>query len=462
MSRAALVPNSKSDPDNIYYTASIINNNTSTNGTDQDPIARFVETRDTPIVKDANDYEVSVLKVSINGGGKTLPILIPQIQVGNAVNNTIYSVVLNAVVYTTGGSGDTNSLVYVTSGETFLQWISELFDNGTQVPTTAQPTQVDTPYYYVYSYNHWVVIINNALQTAYTALLANINAIPGITGYVMGNRCPTVEFDENTRKFSFYMDTTNTAWGNTEGPPTYFYLGDPGNSTSTPVSPTATNVFPTVTQPLEFLYVGYNLNFEGLLTNFDTQFFGQNQVPWYFGYPVVNASTQQLFVPENTLIVRNKTGTNIQNVVDPATGQPFSPTPMLNYVITQDFESVGTLWSPVGAIVLTTQLLPLRNEFTSSPVTLGTGNLQAQGSAAFQTVLLDFSEDFMYADQFRGLLTFNPTAEFIPISMTQSHQEVKSMDFVISWRNRLTNQLVPLRIYNSSSISVRLLFRRKD
>ena len=80
MSRVALLPNSRSDPDNIYYTATIINNNTSTNGQGEDPIARFVETRDVPIIRDANDYEVNIIKVQLNGAGKTLPILIPQIQ----------------------------------------------------------------------------------------------------------------------------------------------------------------------------------------------------------------------------------------------------------------------------------------------------------------------------------------------------------------------------------------------
>jgi hypothetical protein len=123
--------------------------------------------------------------------------------------------------------------------------------------------------------------------------------------------------------------------------------------------------------------------------------------------------------------------------------------------------SVDTLWSPVGAIVLTSQLLPIRNEFTSAPVALGAGNIGSGGSAAFQTVLLDFADEMKSADACRGLLTYTPNAQFIPVSMTQSHQEVKSIDFLVSWRNRLTNQLVPLRIYNCASLSVRMYFRRK-
>ena len=99
MSSYALLPNSRGDADTIYYTANIINNNVSTAGSGPDPIATYTDTRDTPILKDANDYECCVLKCKIQGGGKTLPVLIPQIQQGSAINNTAYSVTLSAVVW---------------------------------------------------------------------------------------------------------------------------------------------------------------------------------------------------------------------------------------------------------------------------------------------------------------------------------------------------------------------------
>lgn len=537
MSRVALLPNSRSDPDNIYYTATIINNNTSTNGQGEDPIARFVETRDVPIIRDANDYEVNIIKVQLNGAGKTLPILIPQIQpltsytmvsmtwtaggglrtvvltvinpmIGNIYqastitvsglnigtnrdnlngtwtvtattattititmpvaniigtspytfptgviaqlsdpNMTIYSVQLNAAVYDAAQTG-TNSLAWVTSGNVFIQWVAENWDNTVVPPKSANPGQVDSSYYYLYSYNHWVVLVNRALQQAYTNLIANIQKVPALTAYTMKNRCPTVEFDEVTKLFSFYTDTTNTAWGLTEGPPTYPYLG-----------PSGTNVLPTSGANPEFLMVGYNLNFEGLMTNYDTIYFGSGK-PWVSGFAGATTA-QQLFYPENFMIVRNKTGTNIQTSINPATGLPYS-TAQLNYVSTQDFISVDSLWSPVGGIILTTQLLPIRNEFTSAPVALGEGNINSSGTSAFQTVLIDFADDQKSADGYRGLLSYTPSAEFIPVSMTQSHQEVKSIDFIVSWRNRLTNQLVPLRIYNCASLSVRMFFKRKS
>ena len=539
MSSYALLPNSRSDPDNIYYTANIINNNTSTGGIADDPPALFNETRDTPILRDANDYTVTVMKVTINGSGKNLPIFIPQIRPGPAdplvgisaatssgdvvgatlvytvpstygllvgdrvtvsgitgdaqqllfnqenmrvtvltatsftaisttlaptsdttittegadalvisggLTNTIYTVTLNAAIWDTGLDGGAG-VKLVTSGPVNLQWIPELWDLGTPIPRSNTPTQEESDYYYLYSYNHWVVIVNLALQEAYRRL--TVYAENASAGYVLLNRCPTVEFDEGARKFSFYTDTLGTNWGLTQGPPTVENLGSAG-----------TNVFPTEVGQ-EFMFVGYDNNFELLMTNFDTQYFGKDEIVWGTSVSGPEGINTTVYLPENTLIVRNKTGTNIQTQINPATGRPYT-VPLLSYVSTQDFDSLSTLWSPVSSIVLTTTLIPIRSEFVSAPVTLGKSNLQSggtTGTASFQTVLCDFNGEIS-GDKWRNLITYVP--EQIPVSLTTSHQEVKAIDFKISWRNRLTNQLIPLLLPNTATIMVRLLFKRKQ
>jgi hypothetical protein len=443
MSSYSILPNSRADPDNVYYQANIINNNTDTFGAGDDPAAQFTETRNVPILRDGNDYEAVVLNCDINGGGKTLPILIPIIQTGasqNNVNLTIYSVQLNVAYYASG------AVKYATSDPQFIQWAPENLDTATNVPVAPVTSQTETPYYYLYSYNHWVVLINRALQTAYTQLQTNITAVGA---YTLQSACPTVEYDEISGLFSFYTTAgaTNSAWGTMANkPPTAANLSAAGLLPSSAAT--------------EFMFVGFNLNFEGLLTNFDTQYYGYNQTAWQTGANTLSTSTQ-LYLPENTLIVRNKTGTNILNQIDPTTGVAYS-TPVLRFVTTQDFLSTDTLWSPVQSIVLTTNMIPIRNEFVSAPVRLGTGNTTAaQGTSSFQTILLDFSQDKSTAQSWRGELHYHPQAEFIPVSLSPTHSEIKSVDFVVSWRNRLTNQLVPLRLYNSATISVRILFRRK-
>ena len=211
----------------------------------------------------------------------------------------------------------------------------------------------------------------------------------------------------------------------------------------------------------EFMFVGYDNNFELLMTNFDTQYFGKDEIVWGTSVSGPEGINTTVYLPENTLIVRNKTGTNIQTQINPATGRPYT-VPLLSYVSTQDFDSLSTLWSPVSSIVLTTTLIPIRSEFVSAPVTLGKSNLQSggtTGTASFQTVLCDFNGEIS-GDKWRNLITYVP--EQIPVSLTTSHQEVKAIDFKISWRNRLTNQLIPLLLPNTATIMVRLLFKRKQ
>jgi len=438
MSSYAILPNSRGDPDQITYIASVINNNTDTTGSTPDPNAKFTETRNVPILRDVNDYELCVLKCCIDGGGKSLPILIPQIAKGARVDETIYTITL-AVAFWDSGTGAAG---YAQSLPVPIQWVPENLDPATPVPTTATPNQVDSQYYYLYTYNHWCKLVNAALLTAYGQVGAVITSEYG--AYTLLNACPTLQYDEVTKLFSFYTSTLGTAdLFDSTNPPNF--IGAPTGSGQ------------------ESMFIGYNYDFEGLMTNFETNYYGYQNVAWASGALSGSIGTATiLYFPENVLVVTNKTGTNIQNQINPATGQPYS-TPRLNYVTTQDYNSTSSLWSPVGAIILTTQLIPIRNEYTCAPVLLGDGNVGqgTPGTAAFQTILLDYGEEEKLPEDFRGKLVFKPSAEFLPISMTTSHQEVKSVDFQVQWRNRLTNQLQPIPLYNLGSVSVRLLFRRK-
>lgn len=457
MSSYSLLPNSVNDPDTIYYNANIVNNSINTQGQGQDPRARFTETRDVPILKDAADYEVCVLKCKINGGGKTLPLLIPQIQIQNDPNLTIYSVNFNFAFWDISA----NRVAYLQSADTYINWVPELFSPGTLRPTTATPSQLESDYYYLYSYNHWVTLVNDALKRAYDQVVTQALA----RSYSVLSMCPSIEYNEQTKLFSFYTDSRFSNWGLSQGPPYDLSGGMP-------------QVYPTGPGE-EWFFVGFNLNFEGLMTNFDTQYYGTG-VAWIGagGTQVVSDfDGSLLFMPENTLVVRNKTGTNIQKLVWQNSGCPLTTclydlsgnliqgtqNYYCNIVTTQDFPSTTTLWSPVQSIVLVTQLIPIRNEYQSSTLVLGDANTGTSlpGSSAFQTILLDFNEEYSYADDWRGELFYTPTAEFIPVSLGSSHTEIKSVDFDVFWRNRLTNKLIPLTLYNSSSIQVRLLFRRK-
>ena len=85
------------DSENIYYNATIINNQQQDSLSVTYPVVSFNESRDAPIIRDASQYNFSIVRFSMNGPNKTLPLFIPLIQtngflypIQNDPNRTIY------------------------------------------------------------------------------------------------------------------------------------------------------------------------------------------------------------------------------------------------------------------------------------------------------------------------------------------------------------------------------------
>jgi len=83
-----------SDPDIVYYNADIINDNALQKvQLGLDPVVRFQETRSTALIKDISQFYFSIVRFTMNGPNKDLPLFIPTIQLGQSdINLTAYSV----------------------------------------------------------------------------------------------------------------------------------------------------------------------------------------------------------------------------------------------------------------------------------------------------------------------------------------------------------------------------------
>jgi hypothetical protein len=90
----------KAAPDRIYYNATVINNTQTTIQQDDDPSVVFQDQRQTPLVPDASNYEVSVQNFTLNGAPKTLPLFIPQISppITTTIQAGVTAVVSNSTV----------------------------------------------------------------------------------------------------------------------------------------------------------------------------------------------------------------------------------------------------------------------------------------------------------------------------------------------------------------------------
>lgn len=138
------------DPDIVYYNATLVNNNTA-EGTQDDPVVVFKETKDSAILSDTSQYEMAVRKVTMSGPQKILPVLIPQIEIVTNtdasgvsyttipnVNKTVYSVTFG-LLYSNTPTGTANR-AYVYSEP--VTWITENPNSEVPTPQTLAPVPV--------------------------------------------------------------------------------------------------------------------------------------------------------------------------------------------------------------------------------------------------------------------------------------------------------------------------------
>jgi hypothetical protein len=413
------------DPDIVYYNGSIINNKVAID-TGADPIVRFIETRDIPLVKDCSKYQFSIVRFVMNGPGKDLPLFIPLIRTGvdnptNDINLTIYSCSMDlAVRYVVGG---------ITYEEEFtttqpIIWEPEYQDLAIApipAPSTCQTGQdISTRYYWSTTYTHMMSLVNKALRQCVIGtvpgllgLQAQFNAwwlatipSPGIPP-TLGTKPPQLTYNPTSNLFSIYA-------------PTYSFGFENRTSAGTNAD--------------EFAQLYFGENLYGLFGNFKS--FYRNES---------NRRTVEIYIED----ILNGANTVSYGGVE--------------YFLTQqDYESTSTLWSPIESIVFTSGLLPVVNEATSDPIRFGDNNdtVLQNSISAFQPIITDVAVFQNSASGYRGFVEYAPTAEYRMASMSRSKTAINSIDIQVFWKNRLTGELVPVQMWNGSSVSLKIMLRK--
>ena len=460
--------------DYVYYNADIINNTTadvvaSTGIVAPDPQIRFNETRDTALIKDASQYNFSIIRFTMDGPGLDLPLLIPTIKLGQSDPNlTTYGV---GISYQQSWLTNTGTVdIALTSDLAFVYYVPEN-KNPVVAPIPAPPITVQditSRYYYVSSYQSMVVMVNKAINEAYLDLylkfVANWQPAWGafpFTGYNTGAYSwyavvnpPTLTFDPKSKLFSILADSDGFGTGPLPG----------DILPNGPIIPfTALGTSPSQsTAPTMRLFFNTNLN--GLFANFYTQYYNTSSIPG-FPNPVPAGFSYEIIFYDQTY----------QNIIDyrqPPYSQP-NTTPLVPiaeqkvfYNQTQDFGSTGQLWSPIGSLVFCSALLPIKYENVGAPNVLGTGNLNGvdgTSQSAFQPIITDIAIDTSVggSDAYRSFIYYAPQAEYRLSDFGRSHSDIRQIDIQVYWKNRLDNQLIPLTMYNLSSVSLKVMFRHK-
>lgn len=422
------------DADYVYYNATISNNQTVTQLDAANPAIRFQETRSVPILRDASKYNFSIVRFTMNGPGKDLPLFIPVIRTGadnptQDVNLTIYSVSLMATFnYTIGG----NPYTFSCQTTQPLIWTPETLDvtqAPVPVPSTTQTGQdLSSRYYWCYTYTHWLQILNTAFQACINDIQAQFSANwLSPTGWnlagpalAIGTSAPTMTYNPTSNLFTLYADR-------------YGFGGAARTS--------AGAVFPgPATGRDESFRLFFNANTFGMFANF-------NNI--YYNYP--NGLTNEILIYPILY----------QNIL--TAPSPPAPAAKSYWIMNQDYESTSSLWSPIESIVFTSTMMPLVFEQTGDPVKFGDSIIGPQGNiqSAFTPIITDISLVNESAADYRGYIQYFPSAEYRLASFQRSKTPLANVDIQVFWKNRLDGQLYPVQMYNGSSVSVKFMFRRR-
>ncbi len=461
-------------PHYIYYNCDIINNKTddlnALNITEPDPQIRFNETRDTALVKDSSQYEFSIIRFTMNGANRDLPLFIPNIAVGQSnINLTNYAVAItlqqswttNLGVITFNIAPQPTRVIYVPE---ILNPILAPLPNA---PLTVQ--DISTRYYWCLTYTHWLDTINTTLDTAHATLYADFQAAwaarPGLTdpfpfanftAFAASCQTPQITYNENAKDFTIFGDSDG--YGQRLEPFT--------------VLPYVAGTAVPATRPQERLF--FNTNMAGLFANFGGLYWNSTVIPAItinqVVYPAFPAGVPSGYVRE--MIFSNEFYSNVADYrLAPYGGAaPLGYVPIAKqkvyYKLVQDYKSVDSLWSPISSLVFTTSLLPIKFEAASQPNILGTGNLgdsAPTSRSAFTPIITDVALDTVLggADSYRQFVYYAPAAEYRMSELSSSKQEIRNIDVSVFWKFRLTGELYPVNMFNLSSVSIKMMFRKK-
>jgi hypothetical protein len=492
------------DSETIYYNASIINNQQRDVENVTYPVVSFNESRDAPIIRDASLYNFSIIRFSMNGPNKTLPLFIPSIQTNGFLfpnqsdpNRTVYYVsVPYQRTWNVTKSGLLQPITFTVAPESLPVIYRPEIVNQLIAPVPSAPplgfTKQDLSsfYYYVYTYQHFVTLVNEALAAAMERSYLNFRSqwlsdvtittpfpYANFNAFLVDHDLPYIIYDENTKLFSMYGDTQA------------FNVSGQLNGTTDPITgfPVGTNVpFPPVTygnvdgtpHSSAYLRVFFNTNLYGLFTNFKHTFFNAVSGSKLL-FPLTG--TTQITIPTEVvtftgtaysyeILFQNQNYANILNHSSTynAAVSIFQAIPArsrnLYWISTQDYNSTNSLWSPCSAIVFTSVLLPIKKEFVGKPLLLGDKNISGttNSGAAFEPIITDFVIDQQTekAEGWRDFTLYEPTAEYRMASLTASHDEIRNIDIQVFWKYRLTGELIPLRMFNASDVNIKMLFRK--
>jgi hypothetical protein len=382
--------NNVSTPNLLYYDIQISNIE---NQNTKPPVLTFIETRNNPFIYDTNQYEMSVIRFVLDT--PNLPVFIPTIQPApnTDIDLTIYSVSLQW--------NNPVAPFQTFTQQTYVRYIPQSLVPEVPPPPTLTDNGLqynDGQYYYIYNYQYFIFLINNAFINCFNALNAQVVG----AGLVLPTiHPPVMSFDT----------ATNTAIINCD------LLG---YNTASPTN--QIGIF--FNTPLSVLFSSFPVKLLSIVSNLGL----------------------------NAQIITNSF--QLSNVIQ---YPPFAP--VYNAIqVFQEFSTI-TLWCPISSIVFTSQTLPIVSNQISTPILFNNSGVLANNgnnSLIAQTITDFVANDALYKPQ----LIYVPQAEYRMIELI-SNRPLNTFDISVFWKDKQTGALIPFFLSSGASATIKVLFRKK-
>lgn len=367
--------------DNIYYNIEI--NNVLSSGTENSQVpAQYFENTSQSVLTDPSQYYLTIARFSVPGSA--IPIFIMDI-INNQANPNLTPYIF-CLSYA-GNDYPVNIIYYPL--------------NNSSAPTTAIPAQqVNSNYYYVYSYDHMIQMINIALADSFSQLkTANPGAPP--------SRPPFFTYDAVTQLISLVVQNE------------YYYDG---------ITPTIdiflnANLLNTYLESISAYFYGYNQpNGKDFKFIIDAKYNN--------GY--TNGTNNKYYVPSDV------------------------PATLPHYLVYTQEYSMIQYWNSFKNIVFISGTIAVQGEYIPQKKN---PNSSSQGAVSFRPILTDFQPDLETPGSGRTIMQYFPQGPYRLVDLV-STQPMNKIDISIYWQDK-DDDLWPVYLNTNQSASVKLLFIRK-